>query len=184
MNSHEILRTALKIVGLALLIFAVIDGIVYFPMIMEFSNSTEGKAQAISFFAPLFVQVIIGLLLWLFPAPVANTIIRNDLTPASRDELLIGIEKIGIRILGIYLLYEGATGLLSNYISYYISYNRAIETFGEYVEFNGKEGFRFKFVAMWVEVILSILLILGASVSLTSSEKSGMLPSRAQSQVY
>jgi len=159
MNSHEIFRTALKIVGLALLTYAVIDGIVYFPMIMELLKNTEGEALAIPYYGSIFVQIIIGLLLWLFPAPVASTIIRNDLTPASQDQLLIGIEKIGIRLLGIYLLYEGVTGLVSNYISY----NRAIETFGEHVEFNGKEGFKFKFVAMWVEMFLSILLILGAS---------------------
>jgi len=159
MNSHEIFRIAVKIVGLVLLIYAVIDGIIYFPVIIKLFNSVEGEVQALSYFASFFAQIVIGLLLWLFPAPVASTIIKNDLTVTSQDKLLPGIEKVGIRLLGIYLLYQGITGLISNYASY----SQAIEMFGENIKFGGNEKYRFNFIGMWVEIFLSILLILGAS---------------------
>jgi hypothetical protein len=97
--------------------------------------------------------------LWLFPAPVANTIIKKDLKATSQDKFLLGIEKIAIRILGLYLLYHGISDLVGIYTSYY----QAIDMFGRDVKFSGKERYIIGFVLTGTKIFLSLLLIIGAT---------------------
>ncbi len=159
MNSHEILRTAIKLLGLVLVIYTVIEGLRYFPMMLDLIENSDGTIKTTSQIAAVAIPITIGLMLWFFPAPVASTIIRDDLEVASKDELLAGIENIGIRLLGMYLLYHGISDLVANYVSY----SQALNMFGEQIKFSGKERFTASFIATGVEIFLSLILILGAA---------------------
>lgn len=159
MNSHEMLRTAVKLTGLALLIYAGIQAVSYLPMVLEHLKDTGIDASALSFIGAIAGPIIFGLVLWLFPASVASTIIKNDLKVISQDELLLGIEKVGIRLLGLYLLYHGLSDLVANYISY----NQAIEMFGDNVKHSGQYKIKISFIITGIEIFMSLLLILGAA---------------------
>ena len=159
MNSHEILRTAIKITGLALLIYAVVQAASYLPLILEQVKNAEMGMPVASYISSIAVPIIFGFLLWLFPASVSNTIIKNDLNVTSQDKLLLGIEKVGIRILGLYLLYHGISDLVANYASYH----QAVDMFGKNIGFSGKKRYTIIFITTGVEIFLSLLLILGAA---------------------
>jgi hypothetical protein len=159
MNSHDVLRTAVKIGGLVLLIYSAIQATSYFPLFLDQAGNTGLGISVVSILSIMLVPIIFGLLLWLFPASIANTIIKKDLAVKSQDKFLVGIEKIAIRILGFYLLYHGITDLVSQYVSYH----QAAEMFGKNTNFSGKERFTTGFIVIGVKIVLSLLLILGAT---------------------
>lgn len=159
MNSHDVLRTAIKIGGLALLIYSAIQAASSLPLFLDQAKNTEFGFSVVSIVATFVVPIIFGLLLWLFPAPIANTIIKNDLAANTQDKFLVGIEKVAIRILGLYLLYHGITDL----VAHYASYHQATEMFGKNINFSGKERFTIGFIVTGVEIFLALLLILGAT---------------------
>lgn len=158
MKSHDVLRTAVKIGGLALLIYSVIQATSSLPLFLDQAKNTGFDFPIASIIATFVVPIIFGLFLWLFPAPIANTIIKKDLAVKSQDKFLVGIEKVAIRILGLYLLYHGITDLAAQYASYH----QATEMFGSNVNFSGKERFTIGFIVTGVEIFLALLLILGA----------------------
>lgn len=159
MNSHEVLRTAVKIGGLALLIYSAIQATANFPLFLYEAKNTELGISVASILAIFVVPIIFGLLLWLFPARIANTIIKKDLATNTQDKFLVGIEKVAIRILGLYLFYHGITDL----IAHYASYHQAAEIFGKNINFSGKERYTIGFIVTGVKIFLALLLILGAA---------------------
>lgn len=159
MNSHDVLRTAVKIGGLALLIYSAIQATSSLPLFLDQAKNTELGLPVASIIATFVVPIIFGLLLWLLPAPIANTIIKKDLAVNTQDKFLVGIEKIAIRILGLYLLYHGITDL----VAHYASYHQAAEIFGKNINFSGKGRYTIGFIVTGVEIFLALLLILGAA---------------------
>jgi hypothetical protein len=159
MNSRDVLRTAIKIGGLALFIYSVIQATSSLPLFLNQLNSTGFDFPVASIIATFVVPMIFGLVLWLFPAPITNTIIRKDLPTKSQEKFLVGVEKIAIRVLGLYLLYHGIT----DSASHYASYHQASEMFGNNVNFSGKERFTIGFIVTGVEIVLALLLMLGAA---------------------
>jgi hypothetical protein len=159
MKSHDILRTAIKIGGLALFIYSVIQATSSLPLFLSQLKSTGFDFPVVSIVATFFVPMVFGLLLWLFPTPIANTIIRKDLPAKSQEKFLVGVEKIAIRVLGLYLLYHGIT----DFASQYAAYHQAVEMFGKNVNFSGKERFTIGFIVIGVEIVLALLLMLGAA---------------------
>lgn len=159
MNSHDVLRTAIKIGGLALFIYSVIQATSSLPLFLNQLKNTGFDFPVASMIATFVVPMIFGLLLWLFPAPIANTIIKKDLPIKSEEKFLLGAEKIAIRVLALYLLYHGIT----DFVSHYASYHQATEMFGKNVNFSGKERFTIGFIVTGVEILLALLLLLGAA---------------------
>lgn len=159
MNSYEVLRTAVKIGGLALLIYSAIQATSSMPLFLSQVKNTGLDFPVAYIIAIYVIPIIFGLLLWLFPAPIANTIIKKDLAVNSQEKFLVGIEKIAIRILGIYLLYHGITDLAAQYASYH----QTAEMFGKNINFSGKERFTIGFIVTGIKIFLSLLLILGAT---------------------
>lgn len=159
MNSHDVLKTAIKAGGLALLIYSAIQATSSLPLFLEHAKKAEFDFPIVSITATFVIPIIFGLLLWLFPAPIANTIIKKDLPANSQERFLSGIEKIAVRVLGLYLLYHGIT----DFVSQYASYHHATEMFGKNVNFSGKERYTIGFIVTGVEILLALLLMLGAT---------------------
>jgi hypothetical protein len=154
-----VFRTAIKIGGLALLIYSVIQATSSLPLFLEQMKNAGFDFPVASIIATFVVPIIFGLLLWLFPAPIANTIIKNDLLTKSDEKFLVGVEKVAIRVLGLYLIYHGIT----DFVSHYASYHQATEMFGKNVNFSGKERYTIGFVVAGVKIFLALLLMLGAA---------------------
>lgn len=159
MTSHDVIRTAIKIGGLALLIYTAIQASSTVPLFLSQLKSSGFEFPVITIIAAFVVPLIFGFMLWLFPAPIANTIIKKDLPNKSEEKFLLGIERIAIRVLGLYLLYHGIT----DFVSHYASYHQAVEMFGKNVNFAGKEKFAIGFIVTGVEIVLALLLMLGAT---------------------
>ena len=160
MNSNEILRMVVKLTGLAIFLSGLILATSYFPLIYEAMMSESLDTSMAIYISSILSPVIIGLLLWFFPAPVANTVIKNDLEVTSKNDFIHGIENIGIRILGIYLLYHGISDLVFNIMSY----RQEIELVRENINILGKGNTKVALIVTGVEIILSIFLIFGANV--------------------
>jgi hypothetical protein len=159
MKSHDVLRTAIKIGGLALLIYTAIQASSTMPLFLSQLKSSGFEFPVVSIIAAFAVPLIFGFVLWLFPAPIANTIIKKDLPNKSEEKFLLGVEKIAIRVLGLYLLYHGIT----DFASQYASYHQATEMFGKNINFSGKERFTIGFIVTGVQIMLALLLMLGAA---------------------
>lgn len=126
------------------------------PLLLESLSYGDVGRLEVGWLAAMVSPILIGVLLWLFPSPLADRVVDVPLDPASRDEWLLGLERIGIRLLGLCLLYFAVSSLVSGYGGYL----HAKEAVGE--GFSGE--FRYK-VAFWVngaEVVMAIALILGA----------------------
>ena len=167
MSSNEILRMVIKLVGLAVFISGVIQASSSFPMIYSQMTHLGDNAPTASFFGAFASPIIIGLLLWFFPVPVANTIINEESNVAPRNDFLREIENIGIRILGLFLLYHGISDLVYNYLSY----RQEAEMLRENINILGKGNTKAALVVTGVEIVISIFLILGANIISTMIRK-------------
>ena len=166
MNSNEIIRMVVKLTGLAIFITGIIQASSSLPMVFEqitvyeeIKNTKNLGSPFISLIGGLATPIIIGIFLWLFPAPVANTIIKDDINDFSNSNFLQGIEKIGIRLLGLYLLYYGISDLVNNIISY----KQEIALMSENFKIYGKGSYKVAFIVTAIEVVISIFLIFGSN---------------------
>lgn len=159
MNSHDVLRTAIKIGGLLLLINTAVHASASVPLFLDQMKGSGFDFPVASIIATFFIPMLFGLALWLFPTPIANTIIKKDLPSKSEEKFLVGVENIAIRLLGLYLLYHGIT----DFALQYASYHQATEMFGKNVNFSGKERFAISFIVTGAEIVLALALVLGAA---------------------
>lgn len=157
MTYREALRTTVKLSGLALLIYAAVSASSYLPLVLELS-SIEGMDHPVaSYVSALVTPVVLGLLLWLFPARIADSVFRTETDNPGRDEWLQGFESIGIRLLGVYLLYHACSDLAHNAAGYV----RVREAFPGLA---GGELFRLRvgMAVNGVQVAIAAWLIIGA----------------------
>ena len=158
MNSNETLRLVVKLTGLVIFLSGVIQAASYLPITIVSLKDADMNSHIISELGAFATPLILGAFLWLFPAPVTNTIIKEDITKNINNGFLLDLEKIGIRILGLYLLYHGISDLVTN-ISAYSLDNKML---GENMKFLNKK-YTTLFVATAIEIIMSIFLIFGTS---------------------
>ncbi len=158
MTSHEVLRTTIKMSGLALVVYGCIQALSTIPLAVESMRVMDMNMPALSYIAAMGGPIIFGLLLWLLPAPIANTVIRNDLDTASIENILPGIETIAIRVMGIFLLYNCISHLVSNYLSY----QQASSMNSNLYKFLGSENYSIAYYVIGTETVMAFGLILGA----------------------
>ena len=82
----------------------------------------------------------------------------NELDSRETSELLLGLERVGIRILGIYLLYHGISDLVTNLTSYRQAVAMRDIAFSKVEVSNIKVAL----IATGAELFMAIFLILGA----------------------
>ena len=115
---HTIVRLALKIFGIVLIVNSVVSFISYLPLL--FSIQSLGKfGDLFRDFIHLVIPLGFGVLLWRYSAPVANTVVQID---PSIGEINIDwaqeLERIGISLLGFFLLYHAVTDLANHVLEF------------------------------------------------------------------
>lgn len=167
MTSHEVLRTTIKMSGLALVVYGCIQALSTIPLVVESMRVMDMNMPALSYLAAMGGPIIFGLILWLLPTSIANTVIRNDLDTVSIENILPGIETIAIRVMGIYLLYQCISYTVSNYLSY-----QQISAMNSGItNFLGSDKYTIGFYVVGVETVMAIGLILGAKGIVSTIKK-------------
>ncbi len=159
MTYHEILRTTLKMTGLALVVYGCIQALSSIPLVIESMRVIDMSMPALSYVAAMGGPILFGLILWLLPSSVANTVIRKGLDTPSTEGILSEIEVIAIRVMGIFLLYN----CISHFVSNYLSYQQALSMNAGITNFHGGEKYSIGFYVIGVEAAMAIGLILGSS---------------------
>ena len=171
MTSHEALRVTIKLVGLALFIYGCINAITNLPIFLDALKLPDLDMPALSYLTVLIGPIFIGMLFWIFPSSVSNTIILNDLDTQSTDRLLPGIETILIRIMGIFLLFNCISALVGNYLTYSRA-NSIFNNMGSNMEkYIGHDQYIIGFITIGVEITMSLVLIFGARVIMSAIRK-------------
>lgn len=158
MNSKDALRVTIKLVGLAIFLFGVIQATSSFPILINAFEQGEFDTYTAPLIIAFVMPILLGLFLWLLPSKVASTIIQSDFKPSNTNEFLIGLEGVAIRILGFYFLYI----CLTSFLNTYISYSQTLEQNDFDEMFSGRKNYYLLFATQGVEFILSILLIFGS----------------------
>lgn len=156
MTFHEIVRATIKMTGLVLLVVGAVRASSTLPILLESLSYGDAGRPVISWSAGLVAPILFGAFLWLFPKPLADRFVDVPLPQASRDEWLLGLERLGIRLMGLSLLYFAVSSLVSGYAGY-VHAKEAVGT-----GFAGE--FRYN-IAFWVdvlEIVMAMALILGA----------------------
>lgn len=159
MNSNEIVRMVVKLTGLAIFISGLIQSASYIPLFIDRLVHSDIDLPVVSTAIATIIPLFIGLFLWLFPAPITNTVIKDDLKEISHNDFLQGLEKIGIRLLGLFLLFYGLSDLVWNILSY----RQAVEAISANFNIYGKGNYTATFIVTGIEIIMSIILIVGSN---------------------
>lgn len=155
MDLKEITTITVKMSGLALVIYGMIQAISSLPLIMA---TWEQDSIGLSYLSTFSASVFFGVVLWLIPSRVANSVILDKKVISEASTHLGDFESIVIRGLGIILLYQALSQLLANYVAY----NQVLETnFGDKY-FAGNEVYVNSFYVLGFEIVLAIGLIVGA----------------------
>jgi len=145
--------------GLALALYGAFLALTSFPLIFESMQYMEQLGMStLSYLSATVVPVLLGVILWLFPSRVASTIIQRDIDPKAMDQLLIDIETIAIRLMGLILLYHCISNLTSNYLNY----KQAMSMNSGSSVFMGSEIYSIGFYVTGIETVMAIGLIIGS----------------------
>jgi hypothetical protein len=115
MNDYSsIVRLAVKLFGMALVAYGAITLSSYLPSVFAERNWREKESIVwVAYFLPLAVPILFGLLLWFFPATVANTVIRSKLpAKTGKNDFARDLEQIGVSLLGLFLLYQALSDII------------------------------------------------------------------------
>ena len=157
MYSNEIIRTIVKLTGLVIFLYTVVQAASYLPYLAGQYRDENFNYLVLSLAGTILIPLLFSLLLWLFPARVTNTIVMNESRDSDKSELLLDLEKIGIRVMGIYLLYHGISDLVANFTSY----RYALSMFEGTIGSPDMSKYYVSFIATAVELFMSLFLILG-----------------------
>jgi hypothetical protein len=141
-----IVTLALKLLGLWLIVDGVADAVRLLPSV--FSSSVP--MDPLYSIYPL-VPLLFGSFLWLFPARVANTIVHPGLPQAT--EWAVTLERIGMSLLGVFLLFQSLSGLASH-----VMFFRAQSA----LELDAARVFYPALVARIVQAAVALVLVLGS----------------------
>lgn len=145
-------RLVLKLTGLALAVFGAVMLSGYLTMLPYRADMTQGMAFVIQ---PA-VLLAAGLFLWLFPTPVANTVVRK-LPPGGGDAppWVDRLVEAGAVLIGFWWLLRAISDLV-----YHVLVIRAQDEMLKHS--GGYEDFGPLMIATAVEFVLALVLILGA----------------------
>ena len=157
MTSHELLKTAIKLTGLFLVIDGGIDAAASLPLMAAFSAQdpvyAQLNSQALYFIVAAALPILIGVIFWLMPSAIASTVITLQNTTSDTHSLLDGIEKIAIRILALFLFYNGVVELFETYLMYRQDIISGVDA----------KNFNYTFVIIALKITLAIGLFLGST---------------------
>lgn len=152
---RSIVRLILKLTGIALMIYGVVSFVGVVPMVLLISNS-EPPFQSLLVLIPSFITITFGLILWLYPAPVTNTLLQKGTAEDDANQTWPAkLERIGISLLGLWLLYRAIPDLI-----YHLMVYRAQQDSPLYP--SGYSEFPAYMTATLAELVFALFLIFGA----------------------
>jgi len=112
---HSIVRLMVKLFGAGLVVYGAVTLSAYLSSLFLQTQRWDETTTALvlSYIVPLVTPFLVGALLWFFPATIANTVIR--VTPSAKEfkaEWHFEFERIGVSLLGLYLLYRGISDII------------------------------------------------------------------------
>jgi hypothetical protein len=115
-------------------------------------RSTLPSDLRVTYAVGVLVPFVFGGVLWLFPARLANTMVHPGVAPGdSGPEWAVRLERIGMSLLGVYLLFQALSGLASHVTLY-----RAVRG----VELDAARDFYPALIGRLVQAAFALLLVL------------------------
>lgn len=153
---RSIVRLILKLTGIALMVYGVVHLASSAPFFLSFISNSETPYQSTMMLIPPLIIIIFGLILWLFPAPVTNTLLQKGTAEDDANQTWPAkLERIGISLLGLWLLYRAISDLVYHLMVYRAQHNSPLFPSG-YSEFPAY------MTATLVELVFALFLIFGA----------------------
>ena len=153
---RSIVRLVLKLSGLVMVIWGLVTVISFVPVVFPLSEVSMGRDALYVLFSPL-VMVAFGLFLWLFPAPVTNTVFRKDSKDsAAEPRWAAELQVVGVSLLGLWLLYRA----ISDLVYHLMVYRTRTQSTDFYTD--GYTEFPAFMVATLVEFVVAVFLLFGA----------------------
>ena len=154
---HDGVKLVLKLSGVGFIVFGVVSLSTFLPFLSESLKNSDSRVSVVAYVAQMFVPLLFGVFLWLFPARITDTIVKPDSPAENTDALLTGLERIGITLMGLYLLYRGISDLTYQIINYY---NLKSLTPGAFI--SPRYDIVATFVATGIELVVALVFIFGA----------------------
>lgn len=152
-NYGSTVRILLKLFGVGLVVYSAVTFSTYIPAIVDNSAPLDW-GMVLAHASPTIITCFIGIFLWLFPTMVVNTIVLPSLDLKNiGGEWDTKAERIGVTILGLFLLFRALSDLVFNVASYIID-APAVK-----IQMN----FQVAMITTIVEFILAVFLMLGST---------------------
>ena len=153
---RTIVRLVLKLSGLVMVIWGLVTVISFVPVLFPLSEVSMGRDALYVVFSPL-VMVAFGLFLWLFPAPVTNTVFRKGTKDsAAEPRWAAELQVVGVSLLGLWLLYRA----ISDLVYHLMVYRARTQSTDFYTD--GYTEFPAFMVATLVEFVVAVFFLFGA----------------------
>lgn len=153
---RSIVRLILKLTGIVLMVYGVVLLASWLPTALLFISDSEPPFQDIVMLSSPLIVVIVGLILWLYPAPVTNTLLQKGTAEDDANQTWPAkLERIGISLLGLWLLYRAISDLIYRLMVY-----RARQDSPLYP--SGYSEFPAYMTATLAELVFALFLIFGA----------------------
>ena len=109
-------RSLVKIAGLVMVMYAIFDIPYYFPPYASLSSERSLVAAFMQAAATLTFPIVVGLLLWFFPARVVNKIVSGEQLSTTGFGIA-QFERVALTILGLWMAAYGVVDLLFKSVS-------------------------------------------------------------------
>jgi hypothetical protein len=101
----------LKTVGLVMLAYAVFEIPLYFPPRASLTDDYSISVALVQATATLALPIVLGLLLWFFPATVTNKIVSGEKLSGERFGA-VDLERVALTVVGAWLFAYGIADLI------------------------------------------------------------------------
>lgn len=150
-----LVRVGVKLAGLALIIAAVIHSHLLFTALYTMSEG-YGTWQVGYSVAYVLSFLLAGLVLWLFPKAVTDTVVTRPAGAGSGDSgWARRLETVGISLLGLYLLYCGLSDLVFHFLQSRAE-AEALASFGQ----TGGSDYMPAYITTGVEIVFALVLLI------------------------
>jgi len=111
MDTKDISAVLLKTIGLVMLAYAVFEIPLYFPPRSSAAGEYSVSLAVAQATATLALPIVLGLLLWFFPATVVNKIVSGEKLSSERFGAP-DLERVALTVVGAWLVAYGVADLI------------------------------------------------------------------------
>lgn len=119
MDTKDITAVLLKTAGLIFFAYAIFELPLYFPPRISPTTDFSIVTALVQAAATLTLPIVLGLLLWFFPATVTNKIVSGEKLSGARFGVS-EFERVALTVLGVWLVAYGVTDLIYDLVTLYL----------------------------------------------------------------